>query len=355
MGPARSGATRVSSSAFPDDPDPMTSIPESGDPHALPSSRRRLLARALLVAPLAACARPIDPRGEAGDPLILATSTPGGGFSLYGDTLARMLAKRAGHPVIRTRTTRGTTENLALLQSRRGDGSDIDAALIQGTAASEIFQEGAASDLRILFAMYPSPGMLAVPAASTAQRLEDLRGRRVVFGVRTSGLVTLARRVFAGIGLDIDRDFAAIYVDEAAESPRIVLRGDAAGLWGAGEGWPGFTRLCEAPGGARFIGPTSPQVLAIVERFPSLTAMEVAPGSYPGIIAPLPTVGSVNWIVTRADLPDARATAFVDAMIASTSELAAALPQAAFSTLANTIARAPDAALLHRVVAARRA
>lgn len=304
----------------------------------------------LLIAPLVARGRMIDTRPDATDPLILGTSTAGGGFSLYGDTLARLLEQRMGHPVIRTRTTRGTTENLTLLH----DG-DIDLALIQGTAASEVFAQGPASGLRILFAMYPSPGMLAVPAASTATRLEDLRGRRVVFGVRTSGLVTLARQVCAGIGLDIDRDFEAIYVDEAAESPGIVLRGDAAGLWGAGEGWPGFTRLAEAPGGARFIGPSVRQIAAIIERYPLLKAMDVAPGTYPGIDRPLPTVGSVNWILTRADLPDGRATAFVDAMALAQQQLAAALPQAAFSTLANTIASAPDVALLHRVVALRAA
>lgn len=61
-------------------------------------------------------------RAQSTPPLRLATSTPGGGFALYGE----------------------------------------------------------AATLRILFAMYPSPGMLALPAASKVQRLEDLRGQRVV-------------------------------------------------------------------------------------------------------------------------------------------------------------------------------
>ncbi len=336
--------------------------PDHRRDNAAPAATRRafvastavaLTMPSLLTSP-AATARAIDTRTDATDPLILGTSTPGGGFSLYGDTVARVLERRMGHPVIRTRTTRGTTENLTLLRNERSDAGHIDIALIQGTSADEVFQQGPASGLRILFAMYPSPGMLAVPAASTAMRLEDLRGRRVVFGVRTSGLVTLAREVYAGIGLDIDRDFQAVYVDEAAESPRIVLRGDAAGLWGAGEGWPGFTKLAEAPGGARFIGPSARQIADIVQRYPLLKAMDVAAGTYPGIERPLPTVGSVNWIMTRADLPFGRASGFIDAMIVAQSQLAAALPQAAFSTLANTLAYAPETALLHPALAARR-
>ncbi|MFG5407458.1 hypothetical protein ABXN37_04165 [Piscinibacter sakaiensis] len=48
---------------------------------------------------------------------------------------------------------------------------------MQGTAADELLAAGEAQPLRILFAMYPSPGLLAVPAASPATRLEDLRGQ----------------------------------------------------------------------------------------------------------------------------------------------------------------------------------
>ena len=277
-------------------------------------------------------------------PLRLATSTPGGGFALYGDTLQRVLNAQAGRELLRALPTRGTAENLQLLA--RGE---VEAALIQGTAASEVLQ-GDAPGLRILFAMYPSPGMLAVPAASPVQRLEDVRGRRVVFGVRSSGLVTLARQVFDGIGIDIDRDCEAVYVEQAAASPRIVLAGEAVALWGAGEGWPGFVQMAQASGGARFIGPAASQLPRILQKYPHLQAMEVPAGTYPGIRAALPTVGSVNFILVRPDLDDARAAAFVQAMQASSAALAAALPQAAFSTLANTQASAPAPALLHRAL-----
>lgn len=321
-------------------------VPDMRSVEAKPASasgldRRAFLALSASLLVPAAAASP-----ERQETIVIGTSTPGGGFALYGEMLERILNRRAGRALLRARPTRGSAENLVLL--RRGE---IDAALIQGTAASEVFEQGPASDLRILFAMYPSPGMLAVPAASPAVRLEDLAGRRVVFGVRTSGLVTLGRQVFAGIGLDIDRDFDAVYVDEAVESPRIVLAGGAAGLWGAGEGWPGFMRLADAPGGARFLGPSVAQIPRIVAKYPLLKPMAVPAGAYRGIDEPLPTVGSVNLILARADLDDVRAARFVAAMRDAAAELATALPQAAFSTWANTLASAPSPALLHRVVA----
>jgi len=52
------------------------------------------------------------------------------------------------------------------------------------------------------------------------------------------------------------------------------------------------------------------------------------------------------------DLDDARAARFVKAMHEAEPEIAAALPQAAFTTLANTIASVPSPANLHRATAA---
>jgi TRAP-type uncharacterized transport system substrate-binding protein len=80
--------------------------------------------------------------------------------------------------------------------------------------------------------------------------------------------------------------------------------------------------------------------------------MQVSAGAYPGIDAPLATVGSVNLILVRDDFDTARAAAFIDAMRGASGELAAALPQAAFSTLANTHSSAPSPAWLHAAVAA---
>lgn len=309
--------------------------------------RRSLLALpALWALPFASPADSPTPAAALTDrPLVLGTSTPGGGFSRYGDMLARLLNAQEGRVVLQAVMTRGTTQNLGELQS-----GALDAALIQGTSASEVLEQGPASGLRILWAMYPSPGMMAVPTASPAHRLEDLVGQRVVFGVRSSGLVTLARQVFAGLDLNIDSDFQAMYVTQAAQSPALVQSGVAAGLWGAGEGWPGFSQLADGPGGARFIGPGPQQTASILQKYPLLQAMNVPAGSYPGMVRALPTVGSVNLILVHERLDDARAAAFVAAMQRALPALAAALPQAAFSTLANTLASAPSPAMLHRVL-----
>lgn len=318
----------------------------------LPATHAR---RRLLQALGAACLPPLStgPRAQAAvAPLRLGTSTPGGGFAQYGEVLARVLNAQAGRVLLQAVPTRGTAQNLEMMA--RGE---LDAALVQGTVAGEVLAriaDGSASAaeraLTVLHAMYPSPGLLAVPAASPARRLEDLRGRPVVWGVRASGLVTLARQVLAALDLDIDRDFEPLYVEQAAQSPGLVASGRAAGLWGAGEGWPGFEQIARSPGGARFLAPAPAQLPRILARWPLLQALDVPAGTYPGITAPLPTVGSVNLILAPDTLDGGRAAAFVQAMAAAGPALRAALPQAAYSTLARTRAAVASPRRLHPAV-----
>lgn len=301
---------------------------------------RRTVLQAIAASPALVLASSFSRAAET--PLRLGTSTPGGGFTLYGERLSQAVNAQAGETLVAPVGTGGTTENLRLLADGR-----LDLALIQGTAASQALTADDASGLRIVFAMYPSPGMLAVPRDSPARRFEDLKGPPVVFGVRASGLVLLARQVFGAIGLDVDRDFQAVYVGQAAESPERVINGAAEGLWGAGEGWPGFMRLAASPRGARFLGPLPEQIPRILAAHPFLTAMAAPAGAYPGLDADLPTVGSWNLILGRSDLPAERVRRFADAVHAAATALADALPQAAMTTASRTAEAAPAAGLIH--------
>jgi len=89
----------------------------------------------------------------------------------------------------------------------------------------------------------------------TTAPIADLEGKPVAFGARGSGLMILARYVLDGMGLDRDKDFAAVFLDKAGDGPAMVLDGRVAALWGGGVGWPGFVAVAESPAGARFIAP----------------------------------------------------------------------------------------------------
>ncbi len=276
--------------------------------------------------------------------VVLGTATPGGGFPVYGAAFAELVNATEPTLAIETRNTKGSTENVPLLESGK-----LDIALVQG----EVVHEALAgigrppADLRIITAIYSSPGMYVVRADSPYRSIGDLKGKPVAFGAKGSGLVILARYVLDGIGLDQERDFQAIFLERAGDGPAMVADGRAAALWGAGLGWPGFAAVAKAPGGARFIAPDADERRRILAKHPFLRPMSVAAGSYPGQTEAIASLGSWSFVLARPTLADEVAYRLARAVHQGRSAFAARLQQARETTLENTVAAAPRKDLIH--------
>jgi uncharacterized protein len=284
--------------------------------------------------------------GSRGQPtvVILGTATPGGGFPVYGAAVADTIGETEPTLAIEQRNTKGSTENVPLLEA-----GQLDIALVQGEVAHEAFSGigRAPSRLKILAAMYSTPGMFVVRADSAYRTIHDLRGKAVAFGARGSGLVILSRYVLDGLGLDQERDFQAIYLDRAGDGPAMVIDGRAAALWGGGQGWPGFGAVARGPAGARFIAPDASGLAHILAKHAFLKPMTVPAGAYPGLAAPLPSVGSWSFILARPDLSDEVTYRLARALHRGEAALARRLPQAQETTASNTLAAAPRPELIH--------
>jgi TRAP transporter TAXI family solute receptor len=278
--------------------------------------------------------------------ITLATATPGGGFPLYGGVVAEVINAVDPSLHVECRNTKGSTENVPLLEA-----GAVDIGLVQGEVAYEAFAGigRPKSGLKIVAAMYSTAGMFVVRGDSPAQAIGDLKGQPVAFGARGSGLVILARYVLDGIGLDIERDFQAIYLDRAGDGPAMVLDGRAAALWGGGVGWPGFTNLAEK--GGRFIAPNAEEAAQIRAKHSFLKPLTVPANSYPGQSAAIPSVGSWSFILARPDLPDDTGYRLAKALHEGEARLGAKLDQAKETTAANTAAAAPDPGLIQPGVA----
>ncbi len=275
--------------------------------------------------------------------ISLATATPGGGFPVYGDAFAAVINHTDATLVVQTRNTKGSAENIPLLESGQAD-----IALVQGEAAYEAFAGigRAPANMKIVAAMYSSPGFFIVKKDSPYRSMADLRGLPVAFGARGSGLVILSRYVLDGIGLDQNRDFNAILLDRAGDGPAMVRDGRAAALWGGGAGWPGFVDLMQG-GDARFVAPSAYEIGRIVAKHNFLKPITLAAGTYPNQTEPLRSVGSWSFVLARTSLPDAIAYKLARAVHQGEAALAQRLPQAAETTAANTAAAAPRADMLH--------
>jgi TRAP transporter TAXI family solute receptor len=276
----------------------------------------------------------------------LGTATPGGGFPVYGAALAATVNEVDQTLEVVPQNTKGSAENIPLLAAEK-----LDIALVQGEAALEALGGGGRpASLRIIAAMYATPGMFVVRADAPYRTIEDLRGKPVVFGARGSGLVLLAGYVLDGLGLDRDRDFAAILLDSAGDGPKLVIDGKAQALWGGGSGWPGFTAVANGPAGARFIVPDAQGVERILKKHAFLKRLTVAAGSFPGQREEIVSVGSWSFVLARPTLSEDVAYRLARALHIGEAALANRLAQARETTAANTAKAAADQ-LLHPGVA----
>ena len=301
----------------------------------------RALARAACIC-LLACASAAFAQEKA--VVTLGTATPGGGFPVYGAAFVATVNEFEPALRVEPRNTRGSAENIPLLEAGK-----IDIGLVQGEAAHEAINGigRAPANLRIVAAMYSSPGLFVVRADSPAKSIRDLVGKPIAFGAKGSGLIILSRYVLDGIGLDQDKDFRAVYLDKAGDGPPMALDGRVAALWGGGIGWPGFTAMATSPGGARFIAPDAAEIARILAKHPFLKRLTVLGGTYPGQDAPIASVGSWSFVLASPALPEDVAYRLIRAVHKGEVALAKRLPAAAETTAANTFAAAPRPDLIH--------
>src|SRR3954454_24723209 len=276
--------------------------------------------------------------------ISLGTATPGGGFPVYGNAFAEIINAADPSLSIEPRKTKGSNENIPMLEA-----GSLDIALVAGEPSYEAFMGigRPATKLKILTAMYSSPGMFVVRADSPYKTIRDLVGKPVAFGARGSGLPILSRYMLDGLGLKQDEDFQSVYLDRAGDGPAMVLDGRVAALWGAGIGWPGFTAVADSPFGARFIAPDAEEIARIRAKHAFLKPLTVPPGSYPNQNAAINSVGSWSFILTRENLPDELAYHLARSLHGIEGTLCKKLPQACETTAANTLAAAPNPELIH--------
>src|SRR6266851_5444343 len=276
--------------------------------------------------------------------ISLGTATPGGGFPLYGNAFAEVMNDADKTLAIEPRNTKGSNENIPLLEA-----GQLDLALVAGEPSYEAFMGIGRPRIRlkILTAMYSSPGMFVVRADSPYKTIRDLVDKPVAFGAKGSGLPILSRYVLDGLGLKQDDDFQSIYLDRAADGPTMVLDGRVAALWGAGIGWPGFATMAASPGAARFIAPDAGEIARIRAKHSFLKPLSVPAGSYPNQHISINSVGSWSFVLARESLPDDVAYRLARALHGAENALCKKLAQACETTAANTIAAAPSQELIH--------
>jgi TRAP transporter TAXI family solute receptor len=268
--------------------------------------------------------------------LKFGTSGEGGGFIVYAGAFVDAVKWANPSLGIKPIPTRGSVENVPLLQEGK-----IDIGLVFGEVAQQLFnpKDGPPTKLKVICTVYASPGMFVVRADTRHHTIEDLKGRPVIWN--GGALALQARYVLGALDLDPDKDFEAIYTERMTDGPTMILEGRASALWGAGNRWPGFVKVASDPRGARFITPDKEQVDRIVAKHKFMRRIAIPAGRYPGQSDPLLTVGSWSYVLARPYLDDSVGYALASALhkVERTGGLFGG--QLAESTVQNTLASLP--------------
>jgi hypothetical protein len=267
--------------------------------------------------------------------LVLGTATPGGGFPIYGDAFTEVVNAQDSSLSVQPRNTKGSGENVPLLEAGK-----LDLALVAGEVANAVLAKPD-TRLRVITAIYATPGMFIVPADSPVRMIADLKGRPVVLGAQASGITVLGRNVLQALGVEVQ----PIYLEKVADGPPMLADGRAAAIWGAGVGWPAFTAI--AKGGGRFVAPDAHEIRTILAKNPGLQAVTLPAGSYPRQNAAIPSVGAWSYVLANQALPEETAYRLGRAIHRGERAFAARLEQARETTMANTLAAAPRRELIH--------
>jgi uncharacterized protein len=276
--------------------------------------------------------------------LVMGTATQGGGFPLYGNAFADVMAEADPTLSIQPRNTMGSAENMPMMEK-----GQLDLGLVAGESFYQALQGIGRPPLKlkVLTAMYGTAGMFAVRGDSPYHTIQDLVGKPIAFGAKGSGIPILARYMLDGIGLKQDEDFKSFLLDHAKEGPEMVLDGRAEAIWGAGVGYPGFMELAKSAPGVRFIAPTAEEIARMRAKHAFLKPMTIPAGSYPSQIAPINSLGSWSFILTRLDLPDDVAYHLARTLHGAEGAFCKKLKQACETTAENTVAAVPDTQLIH--------
>jgi TRAP transporter TAXI family solute receptor len=289
------------------------------DVPARPSRRTVLAAAGLGVGGLAAGGLGGCAGDAAGRPVALATGAPAGVYHRLGSALVALWGAELGAAATLLES-QGSVDNVGMLAAGRAD-----VAFCAVDVAVDGAVDGARPPrpLQALARVHDDAVHVVVPAASPVRRLVDLRGRRVSIGAPNSGVLVIAPRLLATVGLTAEADLAAVQLG-LGESVAALRDGSIeAFFWSGGVPTAGVEDLARTvPVRLLDLGE---QVDALRRAYPVYDVTTVPARSY-GLPEPVTTLSVRNVLVVTAGLALPTARGLTRVLVDRVDTLAAADP-----------------------------
>jgi uncharacterized protein len=269
----------------------------------------------------------------------ILTAGTGGIFYPLGGALATIIAARIPETRPSVQSTRGSVENLNLMQQGRGE-----VAFVQGDALAHAWAGNADAGfktkidkVRGIAALYSSFIQVIATQESGIRTFSDLKGKRLSVGAERSGTELTTRTLFKAAGMSY-RDLGKIVYRPFEETVDLMKNRELdATLQTAGLGVPVILELANS---FSIVVVEIPPAIVDKVGLPYQRAV-IPKGSYRGQDADVQAAGLPNYLVTRADMSAELVYSITNALFESKAELVAAHPAAVGINLQHALAGMP--------------
>ncbi|GAA4854749.1 TAXI family TRAP transporter solute-binding subunit [Actinomycetospora corticicola] len=255
----------------------------------------------------------------AGVPVALASGNPAGVYHRLGAALVDVWRSDLG-ATTSLLDSQGSVDNVGMLAAGLAD-----VAFCALDVAADGAVDGARPDrpLQALARMHDDAIHVVVPADSPIRTLADLRGRRVSVGAPNSGVLVIAPRLLATVGLFPETGLAAVQLG-LGESVAALREGRIdAFFWSGGVPTAGVEDLARSVP-LRLLDLTA-EVDALRRAYPVYDVTTVPARTY-GIADPVTTVAVRNVLLVTAAMADTTARGLTRVLLDRVDALVAADP-----------------------------
>ena len=248
----------------------------------------------------------------------IGTSERDGTFHSQGRALASILDQHAQlGPIEVLESQSASVDNAKRLQAGEIELGFMASNWI-GRAKNGEAPFAAPIDLRMAAPMNAGPLFFIVRAGSPIRAVDDLRGRRVAVGLRTSGMVQHVHAIFGALGMSF-ADFTPVYLDFAAGADALAA-GEVDAQFQCPIPNPVMTDLA-ARIDLRVLPYAPGQIETVMQAVPYYRATVMRQRAIRGLDADVAQLAVVNVLATHARVPEPVVRDVVSVVIKQAAEL----------------------------------
>jgi uncharacterized protein len=232
--------------------------------------------------------------------LTLGTASPGGGFYVYGNAMAKIVSERLKIEV-NTLPTQGSVHNVKLIESGGAQLGMVTMGIaLQGWNGTGGWTAGQRyRKMRALFPMYDNTFHFVTLRRSGIATVAQFNNRNVSTGPRAGAPGAYVAPILASIGVSANIRYGSF---DDATADLLGGRSDAIVLSG-GVPIPSLQQA-EAKEPLVFASLSPEENEAIRKAIPELTISQIGSGAYMSLGKSYATVGLYSFVIGREDLPD---------------------------------------------------